>query len=419
VAGDLSTFRFKGTHDSPADIARQLAVGLLLTGKLQSPSGRIRLQMQLIDGTGKLLWSKTFDRDTKDNFALQDEITAVVASEMSLVLSPEVVATKQAGRTQNPEAHDLFMRGQFEKNRMSEQGLSRGLQYFQKAVALDPNYAQAHVGMAVVYDLLADVYAPSHEPHALSKIAAERALQADNRLAEAHVLYGFEVAATDWDFTAGRAEMERGLVMNPNSPDGLFHCSLFFGVTGDTARAVDLADRLIQLDRLSAMASLAREEALGFGGRYAEALEQDAITKKLDPTVVYGEAVDGWSLRELGRLEESEAAYQAFEKLTGQPSFGLVATYLRMGKRDEARGVIRTLEEREKKQWVDPLFIAMAYDALADRDGAMRWLEKAFQEKAFSLRIFLGYDTPLLKNVRTDPRFAPLRQRVLATTFKE
>ena len=118
-------------------------------------------------------------------------------------------------------------------------------------------------------------------------------------------------------------------------------------------------------------------------GRYAEALEQDAITKKLDPTVVYGEAVDGWSLRELGRLEESEAAYQAFEKLTGQPSFGLVATYLRMGKRDEARGVIRTLEEREKKQWVDPLFIARAYDALADRDGAMRWLEKAFQEKAF------------------------------------
>jgi TolB-like protein/tetratricopeptide (TPR) repeat protein len=420
VAGDLSTSRFKSARATPSEMARQLGVGMLLTGKLQSQGGRIRLQMQLVDANGTLLWSDTFDRDAKDNFVLQDEITAAVTSEMRLVLSPDTVAAERAGRTQNPEAHDLFMRGQFEKNRLSEQGLSRGLGYFQQAIALDPNYAQAHVGVAVVYDLLADVFAPSHETHALAKAAAERALRADHLLAEAHVLYGYEVAATDWDFAAGRAEMERGLAMNPNSPDALFMYSLFLGITGDTPRAVETADRLIQLDRLSATASFAREEALAFGGRYTEALQQDAITKKLDPTVVYGEAMDGWSLRELGRFDEAVTAYEAFQKLIGQPSFGLAITYGRMGKRDEALGVIRALEDRERKQWVDPVFIACAYDSLPDRDAAMRWLEKGFQEKAFSLRFLLSWsDTPLLRNLRTDPRFPPFRQRVLTTIFKE
>jgi TolB-like protein/tetratricopeptide (TPR) repeat protein len=420
VAGDLSTSRFKGAHATPSDMARQLGVGMLLTGKLQSQGGRIRLQMQLVDANGTLLWSDTFDRDAKDNFALQDEITTAVTSEMRLVLSPDTVAAERAGRTQNPEAHDLFLRGQFEKNRLSEQGLSRGLAYFQQAIALDPTYAQAHVGVAVVYDLLADVFAPSHETHALAKAAAERALRADHLLAEAHVLYGYEVAATDWDFAAGRAEMERGLAMNPNSPDALFMYSLFLGITGDTPRAVETADRLIQLDRLSATASYARESALAFGGRYADALQQDAITKKLDPTVVYGEAMDGWSLRELGRLDEAVAAYKAFQKLIGQPSFGLAITYSRMGERDEALAIIRALEDRERKQWVDPVFIGCAYDSLPDRDAAMRWLEKGFQEKAFSLRFVLSWpDTPLLRNLRTDPRFAPFRQRVLTTIFKE
>jgi serine/threonine protein kinase len=420
VAGDLSTSRFKGARATPADMARQLGVGMLLTGKLQSQGGRIRLQMQLVNATGTLLWSDTFDRDAKDNFALQDEITSAVTSEMRLVLSPDTVAAERAGRTQNPEAHDLFMRGQFEKNTLSEQGLSRGLAYFQQAIALDPNYAQAYVGVAVVYDLLADVFAPSHETHALAKAAAERALRADHLLAEAHVLYGYEVAATDWDFAAGRAEMERGLSMNPNSPDALFMYSLFLGITGDTPQAVRTADRLIQLDRLSAMASFAREEALAFGGRYVEALQQDALTKKLDPTVVYGEAMDGWSLRELGRLDEAVTAYQAFEKLIGQPSFGLAITYGRMGQRDEALRIIHALEEREKTQWVDPTFIACAYDGLSDRNAAMRWLERAFQEKAFSLRFLLSWaEMPLLKNVRTDPRFASFRQRVLTTIFKE
>ncbi len=419
VAGDLSTFRFKHTQTTPAEMARQLAVHMLLTGKLQSQSGRIRLQMQLNDADGKLLWSNKFDRENKDAFALQDEITSAIASEMRLVLSPMTLALTRAGRTENPQAHDLYLRGQFEKNKFSEQGLTRALTYFEEALKLDSTYAQAYVGIAFAYDFLADAYAPSHETHELAKAAALRALRADSLLAEAHVLYGFEVAASDWDFPAGRAEMERGIALNPNAPDALFMYSSFLAITGETEKAVASADHLIQIDRLSAMASLARANAMFFGGRFAEALRQDSATKKLDATVVYVESLDAASLRELGHLDESVAAYRNFEKLTGQPSFGLAATYGRMGKRDDALRVIHTLEEIGRHRWVDPPFIAAAYSSIGDRDNAMRWLETAFQKKAFSLRFLLSYDSPFFRELRDDPRFVALRKRVLATTFKE
>ena len=418
VVGDLSTFRFKGTHTTPADIARQLGVRLLLTGKLLPAPGRVRLQMQLIQPDGKLLWSKTYDRETRDNFAMEDEITGAIAGEMRMVISPTVVAVTRAGRTVNPKAHDLYLRGQFEKNKLTQQGLESALAYFQAALELDPNYAQAHVGVAFVYDILADVYMPSHEYHMLSFASAKRAVQIDSLLPEARVLYGYETAAATWDFEAGRAEMDRGLAMNPNSPDGLFMRGLFSYLTGDNAKAVAVADRLIQVDPLSAPAARLRADALVWGGRNQEALRQDSIARALDPTVIIWEATDGIALSEMGRFDESVAAFLSFEKSFGQPSVGLAMTYGRMGKRAEAMQVIRALEARERRQWVDPDFIAMAYAGIGDTDHAMEWLETAFRKKTFSLRAMLNWDMPFFRRIRDDARFIALKRRVLTTTLK-
>lgn len=418
VAGDLSTFRFKGTHTAPADIARQLGVRMLLTGKLQPGKDRVRLQMQLSRPDGKLVWSNTYDRENKDNFAMQDEITAAIASEMRLVLSPTTIAMTRAGRTVNPEAHDLFMRGQFEKNKVTPQGLARALVYFQDALKLDPHYAQAHAGIAFVYDMLADVYKPSHEYHTLALAAARKAVESDDLLAEAHALYGYELAAAQWDFAAGRVEMDRGLALDPNSPDVLFLGGTISFLSGDSGRAVAMADRLIQIDPLSPLAARLRAEALLWGGRYEEALTQHQVANRLDPTVVLIDATDGNALRELGRYDESVAAFLNFEKSFDLPSFGLPITYARMGRKEDAMRAIHALEERARKQWVDPDLIAIAYAGVGDRDQAMKWLEKAFRIKAFGLRLFLNGDCPWLRSMHDDPRFIALRQRVLATTFK-
>ncbi len=418
IAGDLSTFRFKGTRAAPVEIARQLHVGLLLTGKLQPGVGRVRLQMQLNRPDGKLLWSQTYDRENKDNFAMQDDITSAIASEMRMVLSPTVVAVAHAGRTANPEAHDLYLRGVFEKNKLTPDALQRALGYFQDALKLDPNYAQAHAGVAFVYDILSDVYMPSHEYHSLALAAAERAVAADSLLAEARVIHGYEIGAARWDFAAGRAEMERGLALNPNSPDALFMYGLFSYLSGDTAKAFSLADRLVRVDPLSALAQRLSAEAFAWGGHPAAALRVDSIAKSLDSMVVVWEATDGIAYLEMNRYDDALKAFSAFEKTFGQPSTGLAVTYGRMGNRPKALEQIRLLEARERRQWVDPDFIAIAYAGMGDADHTMQWLETAFRKKTFSLRALLGWDAPWFRTVKNDPRFLDLKRRVLETTFK-
>ena len=418
VAGDLSTFRFKGTHVAPAEIARQLHVNFLLTGKLQPGQGRVRLQMQLNRPDGRLVWSNTYDRESKDNFAMQDEITSAIASEMRMVLSPATVAVAHAGRTTNAQAHDLYLRGVYEKNKVTPDGLQRALGYFQDALKLDPNYAQAHAGIAFVYDILADIYMPSHEYHSLSLAAAERAVAADSLLAEARVLHGYEIAAATWDFAAGRAEMEHGLALNPNSPDGLFMYGLFSYLTGDSAKASDLITRLIRIDPLSALAQRELAEASVWGGNYALALHADSVAKSLDSTVIIWEATDGLAFLQMGRYDDAVKAYLSFEKSLGRPSVGLAMTYGRMGNRTKALEQIHRLEALEKRQWVDPDFIACAYASMGDADHAMQWLETAFRKKTFSLRAEIGWDVPWLRGIQNDPRFVDLKRRTLATTFK-
>ncbi len=419
VTPDLSASRFKGEHVDPVDIAHRLGVRMLLTGKLQPDRDRVRLQMQLINSDGKLVWSNAYDRALKDNFAMQDEITGAIASEMRVVLTPAALAVERAGRTENPEAHDLLMRGQFEKNKLTLEGLSRALTYFQDALKLDPEYARAYAGIAFVYDIEADTYAPSHEYHTLALKAARRAVQIDSMLAEARVVYGFETAAANWDFERGRAEMERGLALNPRSADALLMLGTFEFLSGDTEGAVKLADRLSEIDPLSPIGPQLRASALLFGGRYQEALDQGRVANKIDPTVMLIDDTEGNALRELGRLDESLASFLAFEKSFSAPTFGLPITYARMGRRDDALRAIHAMEQREQKQWLDPDFIAIAYSGIGDRDDAMKWLEKAYTMKTYGLRLFMNWDMPFLRGMQGDPRFVALRKRVLATTFTE
>ena len=419
VVGDLSTARFKHSQLAPGDIANQLHVGMLLSGKLQSQGTSVRLQMQLYDVAGKLVWSQKFDREMKDNFALQDEVAAAIASSMRLALSPAARSAVTAGRTVNPEAHDLFLHGQFEMRKVDSLGLRRALGYFQQALALDPGYAQAHAGMGFAYDILADTYAPSHEYHTFALKEARLALASDSLLAEARVLYGFELAAADWDFERGLEEMNRGLALDPASPDALFMVATFSLLSGNGPRAERLADSLMHVDPLSPLGPHLRAEALLWEGRYAEALQQKIAAKKVDPTVMFIDVTDGNALRELGRLDESLAAYLEFKRTFNLPTFGIVATYAKMGRRTDALREIDELKARRRSQYVDPSFIAIAYAEVGDRDQAMNWLQQAFDQKTYGIRLFLNWDMPWLRNMTDDPRFVALKQRVLATKFSE
>ena len=331
VVGDLSTSRFKRSQLAPSEIASQLHVGMLLSGKLQSQGTSIRLQMQLYDAAGTLLWSKKFDREAKDNFALQDEMAGDIAREMRGWCSRRRGDAPGAPRT--PRRTTSTCKGEFEKSKLDGPGLKRAEVLFKEALKLDPGYAQAHAGLAFAYDIQADVYAPSHEYHVLALKEARLAVAADSLLADGRVVLGFELAAANWDFDGGLAEMNRGLALNPSSPDALFMVTGFSLLSGNTTRALALSDSLIQVDPLSPIGPHARAEALLWAGRWEEALQQKLAAKKVDPTVLLIDVTDGTALRELGRLDEALAAYLDFRKIADVPSFGLPTTYERMGRR--------------------------------------------------------------------------------------
>ncbi|MGH7523588.1 MAG: hypothetical protein ACREK8_04715, partial [Gemmatimonadales bacterium] len=415
VVGDLSTARFKRTQLAPSEIAGQLHVGMLLSGKLQSQGNSIRLQMQLNDSAGKMLWSQKFDREMKDNFAMQDEIAAAIAREMRVVLSP----TAHAGRTENAEAHDLYLQGRAERAKLDGPGLRRSEAFFKAALKLDPGYAQAHAGLALSYDMQADVYAPSHEYHVLALKEARLAVAADSMLADGRVLLGFELAAANWDFDGGLAEMNRGLALNPASPDGMFMVIGFSILSGNTTRALALSDSLIQVDPLSPIGPHARADALLWAGRWDDALKAKMAAKKVDSTVFLLDVTDAEALRELGRYDESLSAFLAFRKIADMPFFGMAATYDKLGRRGDALAEIHSLEARFNKEWIDPNYIAMAYAGIDDRDNAMKWLQKGFDMKTYFSRLLMNWDTPWLRSVKDDPRYIALRTKVLATKFSE
>jgi tetratricopeptide (TPR) repeat protein len=419
VAGDLSTSRFKHTHVGPAEIARQLGVIRLLSGKLQPGNGRVRLQIELTDTTGHSLWSGIFNSATKDNFAMQDTITASVANELKLVLTPGTLAATHTGRTVDPEAHLLYLHGQFEKNKVTEAGLRNAISYFTQALALDSNYAQAHAGKAFAYDILADVFAPSHEYHTLALSEARRAVALDSLLPEARTLLGYEIAAATWDFAKGKAEIDRGLALDPKNPDALFMAGLFAWMTGDHQHGLDLADRLSKVDPLSPLAARLRAELLESDERYDEALVADKHARELDPMVEIVESTRGSALRDLKRYDEAKTEFLNKATVLGQPMTGLAMTYAKMGKRAEALKIIHAIEAREKKTWVEPSFIAIMYAAIDDHESALRWLQKAFDEKTFPMRSFTSWNHPWLRPLWTDPRYQALRAKAMATTFTE
>jgi tetratricopeptide (TPR) repeat protein len=311
----------------------------------------------------------------------------------------------------------LYLRGQFEKNKVTEVGLRNAIQYFTQALARDSNYAQAHAGMAFAYDMLADMFQPSHEYHSLSLRAAQRAVAIDSLLPEARTILGYEIAAATWDFAAGQREMDRGLALDPRNPDALFMAGLFAWMVGDHQRGLALADRLMSIDPLSPLAARLRAEHLWVAGRYEEALEQDKRARALDPLTEIHESTRGTVLRSLDRDKEALEEFQSKGKLLDRPLLGLAMTYAKMGRRTEALQVVSALEAREKTQWVEPTFIAMCYAALDDHDAALRWLDRAFEAKTFVLRSFTSWDHPWLRPLWTDARYQALRAKAMNTTF--
>ncbi len=413
VAARTSSFAFKGRRDLDVrEVGQKLGVAVVLQGSVRRVGDRIKLSVQLIDASERVeLWSESYDQAVKDVFAVQDSITQAIVSQLALKLGGAALAATLAGRTTSPEAHDLYLQGLALVHQSTEQALRRSLEYFRGALAKDPAYAQAYVGIAWAYAYLADAYQVSAVAYDSSRTAAQQAMKLGSQAGENVVIFAYSTYVVDWNAANADRQMRRAVAMSPNSADVASLYANWLCLAGQIDRGIAEADRAILLDRLAPLGGFVREWCLYLDRRYDEVIAQHARTAALDETFIYLDSFFGAAYREEGRYAEALAEYaRAQSFMGGQPLHGYAITYARMGRTREARELLGRLEAYAEQHYVNPLFLAAIHASLGEKDQAFALLERAVTDRtvlAAGLSIW-----PELESLHSDPRFTALIRRV-------
>ena len=416
VISRTSTQRFKSAPADLREIAKQLGVTHILEGSVQKAGDSVRVNVQLINAlTDVHLWADTYDRKLTDIFAIESEIAKNVTENLKARLNDRAEEVLAARPTENPEAHELYLKGRYFWNRRSTASLRKAGDYFQKAIDLDPKYALAYAGLADVHSLV-PVYAgtaPQDDvPKALA--AARKAVELDDRLAESHTSLG-NALVSSVQLKAAEAEFRRALELNPNyatARQWLAEC--LFG-QGRFSESLAENERAHELDPLSLIINASYASSLAGAGRYEEAVQQARKTLDLDPELVPGHEILGQIYEDEGKLNEAIIEYGKANELGPTPSnFAMLAhAYAKTGRMGETRKILDKLTDLSAQQYVGAYPLAVIHLALGEKGEALRLLEQSFVERDILLQGLYGSIKidKRLDPLRHDPRFQKLVER--------
>jgi len=415
VAARSSAFTFKGRKIEAREAAAQLGVETILEGTVRRFGQRLRVTASLVSAAdGLQLWSRSFESDGSDPFAVQDDVTHGVVSGLSLQLAGDALQASQAGRTRDSEAHDLYLRGLASANPASEADLLRAIDFYQQALKRDPDFALPYVGIGWVHIFLADAYTAPKEACVKARVAAEAALARDALLADAHAILAYSTMVTDWSFPPTiEAEVRRALELDPNSATTRTFLALYRGFQGRPDEALAEVARAERQDPLSPVPPFVRQWINFVAGRWQDVIEAQRRTEAIDPAFVYIESWAGGAQRELGDYEAALREYEKAEKLLGgAPQCGLALTYLRLGREQDARDMMRRIDEHAARHYMSPGMRAVVHAALGDIDGGVALLEEALDRND----VYLLAARPLaeLAALEADPRGRRVMERVEA-----
>ena len=416
VISCTSTQRFKSAPDDIPAIAAQLRVANVLEGSIQRTADAVRVNVQLIKAaTNDHLWADTFDRHLTDIFAVESDIAKTIAETLRAKLSGSEQEAIAARPTENTEAYQLYLRGRFFWNKRTGQNLNKAAEYFNQAIAADPGYALAYVGLADSYVLMPLYGAGTpQDSNPKAKAAAEKALQIDDRLAEAHASLA-EIFCFDLDLLRAVSEFERAIELNPNYPTAhQWYGSSALTSLGRFDQAIAEVKRAIALDPLSLVINSDLGNSYYRARRYDEAVKQLRKTVDLDPDFYYAHWNLGSALKAKGDLRGAIEQYEKARALNEDPSMlGLLGNaYAAAGRKDEAIKIRDELETISKQRYVSAYSFALVYLGLGDKDEAIRRLQKSYEDRAGESLRFIRVD-PLLDPLRGDPRFEALAEKVI------
>jgi TolB-like protein/Tfp pilus assembly protein PilF len=418
VISCTSTQRFKSAPDDLPAIAKQLGVANILEGSVQRTTDQLRVNVQLVEAaTDAHLWADTFDRKLTDIFKIESEIAKTVAETLQAKLSGSEQHAIAARPTENTEAYQLYLKGRFFWNKRTGQNLNKAADYFKSAIAADPKYALAYVGLADAYVLmpLYGAGAP-RDCYPQAKAAAKKALELDDSLGEAHTSFAQVLCYYDFDFSQATREFQRAIELNPNYATA----HQWYGNSDLVAlarfdEAIAEVKRAIELDPLSLVINTDLGTTYYRARRYDEAIEQLRKTLEMDPGFYYTRWNLGSALAAKGALDAAIGEYQKARALSDNPlMLGLLAhAYGSSGNKAEAMKILDQLAALSKQRYVSAYTFALVYLGLGDKEQALRWLAKSYQERAGDALRYIRVD-PLLDPLRGDPRFEELVVRVFA-----
>lgn len=387
----------------------------VLEGAVLRSGDRVRITAQLIHAaTDTHLWAGSYERDLPDVLALQREVARAVAREIRITLTPRESARLASARQVHPEAYQLYLKGRYSWNERSEEDFRKAIEYFQRAIAMDPNYALPYAGLADCYHSL-HIYGhlPPKEAIPKAKAAALQALEMDDTLAEAHASLASVRVHYDWDWADAEKEFRRAIELNPGYVNARYWYASYLAEMGRAEEAVAESVRAQQLDPLSLFQHTHAGWVLYLARRYDQVIEVSRSILDLDPNNPEAHYQLGMAYTQKGMHPEAIAAFRKAITFSGGAPGAIAAlgyAHAVAGDKGQALKALRELKQLAQRRHISSFDIATIYVGLGEKDQAFQWLEKAYQERhprMVSLKV-----EPILEPLQPDPRFQDLVRRV-------
>jgi serine/threonine-protein kinase len=410
VIARSSTFRYKGKEIDPEEVAKALGVAAIVTGRIVQRGDDLQVSVELINALDKTqMWGEQYNRRAADLQAVQAEIARAVSEKLRLRLTgaQEQQITKQA--TENPEAYQLYLTGLFYARKGNIENNKKALDYYTQAVALDPKFALAYTSMAVTYSNLTSSGADPTEMLAKGRAAAQKALELDDSLAEAHAALAI-IKRDEWDWSGADNEFKRAIELNPNLAAAHGNYALYLSRMGRAAEALPEIKRAQELDPLRIAIKSGEAEILYHARRYDEAIQVNQNVIRMQPDYANAHIYSGFAYAAKGQYAEAIAAYQKDISISGETPSTLCFlgyAYAMSGKRDEALAILGKLMTKEH---ISPVELAILYVGLGDKEAALESLERAYQAhhpQMQYLKVQPHHDA-----LRSEVRFQDLMRRV-------
>ncbi|HEV1993322.1 MAG TPA: winged helix-turn-helix domain-containing protein [Candidatus Acidoferrum sp.] len=417
VIARTSVMHYKHGQQQLDQIGRELGVQYVLEGSVRRDANKVRISAQLIQMKDQTrLWARQYDRELSNLLVLQGEIAQDIAGGIQLTLDDQkrnAPAHQAALSPDAYESHDLYLKGRYFWNKRTIQGFQQAIEYFQQAIAKDPNSARAYAGLADSYALLGGYsMVPQTQLMQKARAAALKALQIDETLAEAHTSLALITENYDRDWQTAEKEYQRAIELNPNYATAHHWYAEYLTWQDRFDEAFRESERARQLDPLSLIIAADNAMILYYSRQYDRAIDKFRAVRKMEPDFPRAEMIIN-AYVEKGMFAEALAEAENVRRVHGEGPWNwstLAYVHGRAGQPAEARHALENLKKQNRHQEIDQAALAWAYIALGDNEQAFGWLEKAYSQHSnamITLKVEPGYD-PL----RSDPRFQDLLRRV-------